>query len=267
MKLLKVTAPYCNCLQEVWCKRVDERMKTSIGNEERLEMAQLSATVVLVHGAWADESSWKKVRDWLDKISVKTVTVGLLMASLKEDVTTLDMVLAAIDGPVILVGHAYAGAVIAETQSAQVKALVYIAGLAPDEGETVVDVFNRFGHDDQAPVLEPASDGRIWLSPEAFVTAFAQYATAEEQKALATAQRPISPACIVTPVGTPLWKRVPTWYLVAQHDHMIPEKTQRFMADRIGAHTRAYPVDHLPSVTAPSLVADIIVDALNVSAA
>ncbi|MDR3447714.1 MULTISPECIES: alpha/beta hydrolase [unclassified Dyella] len=225
-------------------------------------MKDLSAAVVMAHGAWADESSWKKVVDLIHQKSINAVTFELPLSSLADDVKALDGVLATINGPVVLVAHAYAGAVIAATQSPKVKALVYIAGLAPDEGETVADVFNRFGHDDKAPALVPASDGRIWLPPEAFGTAFAQHATAQEQKALAAAQRPISPACITVPVGAPLWKHVPAWYLVAQHDHMIPERTQRFMAERMKAHTRAYPVDHLPSVTAPSLVADLIIDAL-----
>lgn len=219
-------------------------------------------TVVLAHGAWADESSWSKVTSELHAKSIKTVTFSPPMSSFAGDVEALEEVLAAVDGPAILVAHAYAGAVIAATQSPKVKALVYIAGLAPDEGETVAEVFNRFGHDDKAPVLAPGSDGRIRLPPEAFATAFAQHATAQEQHALAAAQRPISPGCITVPVGAPLWKHVPAWYLVAQHDHMIPEKTQRFMAERMHAHIRAYPVDHLPSVTAPSLVADIVVDAL-----
>lgn len=225
-------------------------------------MALSVATPVLVHGAWADESGWSKVTDRLHIKSIKTVTAGLALSSFTDDVEALETVLARIDGPVVLVAHAYAGAVVAATKSTKVKALVYITGLAPDEGETVAEVFNRFGHDDKTPVLAPSSDGCIWLPAEAFATAFAQHATAQEQQALAAAQRPISPDCITVPVGEPLWKRVPAWYLIAQHDHMIPEKTQRFMAERMHARIRAYPVDHLPSVTAPSLVADIIVDAL-----
>ncbi|GLQ97303.1 alpha/beta fold hydrolase [Dyella mobilis] len=225
-------------------------------------MSKISPTVVMVHGAWADESSWMKVVDLLHLKSIKTVTFDLPMSTLTDDVAVLDDVLAKVEGPVILVGHAYAGAVIASTQSPKVKALVFVAGLAPDDGETVAEVFNRFGHDENAPVLAPASDGRIGLPPEAFEAAFAQHATRHEQQALAAAQRSISPACITVPVGKPLWRQVPTWYLVAQRDHMIPEKTQRFMADRMKAHIRAYPVDHLPSVTAPGLVAELIFDAL-----
>ena len=224
-------------------------------------MNEKALTVVLAHGAWADESSWTKVIDVLHSKSINTVTVSLPLSSLRDDVEALDWRLEEIDGPVILVGHAYAGAVIASTRSEKVKALVYIAGLAPDEGETVADVFNRFGHDDKAPTLAPDSDGWIRLPAAAFEIAFAQHATAQEHMVLAASQRPISPACITVPVGKPLWTSVPSWFLVAQHDHMIPERTQRFMAERMNAHISAFPVDHLPSVTAPALVGHVIVDA------
>jgi pimeloyl-ACP methyl ester carboxylesterase len=225
-------------------------------------MGKISTTVVLAHGAWVDESSWSKVVALLQSKGIKTVTFRLPLTSLVDDVATLDKVLAQVDGPVVLVGHAYAGAVIAATKSAKVRALVYIAGLAPDQGETVADVFNRYEHDDKAPKLAPGDDGLMWLAPEAFGVAFAQHASPEEQKALAVKQLPISPAAITVPVERPLWRDVPAWYLLAQHDHMIPEKTQRFMAERMNAHISAYPVDHLPSVTAPELVETVIVDAV-----
>lgn len=221
-----------------------------------------NATVVLAHGAWAGEASWGKVVDLLGKSGVKVVTVRLPLTSLDDDVAALDKTLQAIDGPVVLAGHAYAGAVIGATRSKQVRALVYIAGIAPDEGETVAEVFNRYGHDDKAPVLAPDADGLIRLPFEAFGTAFAQHATLEEQKALAATQPPISPTCITVPVGRPLWKEVPAWYLLAEQDHMIPEKTQRFVAERMNARISAYPVDHVPSVTAPGLVEKMIVEAL-----
>lgn len=224
-------------------------------------------TVVLAHGAWAGESSWSKVVARLHSKGIKAVTFRLPLSTLADDVAALDSTLARIDGPVVLVGHAYAGAVIASTRSSKVRALIYIAGLAPDEGETVAEVFNRYGHDDKAPQLAPDSDGLIRLPEEAFATAFAQHATPQEQQALAVAQPPISPACIVVPVGRPLWKDVPAWYLLAEQDHMIPEQTQRFMAERMKAHISAYPVDHLPSVTAPELVEKVIGDALTYVAA
>lgn len=221
-----------------------------------------TATAVLVHGAWAGESSWGKVNDILHLDRISTVTISLPLSSLADDTAALDKALEQIQGPVILVGHAYAGAVIGSTRSVKVRALVYIAALAPEQGETVADVFYRFEHDALAPKLAPDSDGWIRLPEDAFASAFAQHATPQEQRALAANQPPISPACITVPVGSPLWKRVPVWYLLARQDHMIPEQTQRFMAERMQARITAYPVDHVPQITAPALVAQLVVDAI-----
>jgi pimeloyl-ACP methyl ester carboxylesterase len=226
-------------------------------------MSTNEVTVVLVHGAWADESSWDKVVSLLQIKSIKTVTPRLPLSSLADDVAALERALDQVPGPVVLVGHAYAGAVIAATRSKKVRALVYVAALAPDQGETVADVFYRYEHDDQAPKLAPGSDGLIRLAPEDFGTAFAPQATREEQQALAARQLPISPACITVPVERPLWKDVPVWYLLAEQDHMIPQKTQRFMAERMNARISTYPVDHAPSVTAPASVEKIIADAMH----
>lgn len=104
--------------------------------------------------------------------------------------------------------------------------------------------------------------GLIYLPDDAFTTAFAQNATAEEQAQLAAIQRPIAWACISVPVGRPLWKDKPSYFLVAEQDRMIAKETQRFMAERMKAKQRSYPVDHIPSVTAPSVVVDIILEAV-----
>ena len=164
-------------------------------------------------------------------------------------------------GLVVLVGHAYAGAVIASSRNPKIKALVYITGLAPAEGETVADVFYRHEPHPKAPKLAPDHHGLIWLPEGAFADAFAQNASAEEQAVLAAIQRPISPACISVPVGRPLWEDVPSWYLLAEQDRMIVPETQRFMADRMQAQVCVHPVDHTPSVTASGLVVDLIVKA------
>jgi pimeloyl-ACP methyl ester carboxylesterase len=225
-------------------------------------MAESKVSVVLVHGAWADGSSWSKVVSKLRANGVEAVTVPVPLTTLADDVAAVERTLERVDGPVVLVGHAYAGAVIGSARSARIKALVYITALAPDEGETVADVFYRNEPHPQAPKLAPDEHGLIWLPREAFATAFAQDASAEEQAVLAAVQRPISPACITVPVGRPLWKDVPSWYLLAEQDHMIVAETQRFMADRMKARVRAHPVDHTPSVTAPDVVVDLILEAV-----
>lgn len=225
-------------------------------------MKRKSTTAVLVHGAWADESSWDNVTALLHSKGIKTVTPRLPLSSLADDVAALDKVLAGLEGDAVLVGHAYAGAVISATRSPKVKALVHVAGIAPDQGETVAEVFNRYGHDDKAPQLAPSADGLIRLPQEAFAIAFAQQASPQQQQVLAAKQLPISPACITVPVEHPRWKDVPVWYLLAEQDYMIPAQTQRFVAERMHARISAYPVDHVPSVTAPELVEALIVDAI-----
>jgi pimeloyl-ACP methyl ester carboxylesterase len=146
--------------------------------------------------------------------------------------------------------------------SGKVKALVYVAALAPDEGETVADVFTRGQPHPQAPKLVPDAHGLIYLPEEAFAAAFAQNASKEELAVLAAVQRPISPACITVKVGRPLWKDRPAWFLVADQDRMIIGDNHRFMAERMKARIRTHPVDHTPLVTAPSVVIDIIRDAI-----
>ena len=225
-------------------------------------MSREDLSVVLAHGAWADGSSWRKVIGRLKDEGTKVVAAPLPLASLADDVAALDRTLERIEGPVVLAGHAYAGAVIAATRSEKVRALVYVAALAPDAGETVGDVFYRAPPHPQAPKLAPDRHGLIWLPEDAFAAAFAQHATAPELALLAAVQRPIALPCIGVPVGRPLWKDRPSWFLVAEEDRMIAADTQRFMANRMKAHLRSHAVDHAPIVSAPAVVVDIILDAV-----
>jgi pimeloyl-ACP methyl ester carboxylesterase len=196
---------------------------------------------------------------------VKSIAAPLPLTSLPDDIAALERALERIDGPVVLVGHAYAGAVIAGVRSEKVRSLVYVAALAPAEGETVADVFNRAEPHPMAPKLAPDSHGLVWLPDGAFATAFAQLATPEEQILLAAIQRPIALQCIGVKVERPLWLERPSWFLVAEADRMIAPETQRFMAARMKSLIRQHPVDHAPSVTAPGLVTDIILEAIGES--
>jgi pimeloyl-ACP methyl ester carboxylesterase len=225
-------------------------------------MPSKNVSVVLVHGAWADGSSWARVISPIAAGGTKVVAAPLPLTSFQDDVSALDRTLARVMGPVVLVGHAYAGGVIGATSDEKVKGLVYVAALAPDEGETVADVFTRIEPHPRAPKLVPDNHGFIYLPDSAFPAAFAQNADAEELAVLAAVQRPLSPACITVPVNRPLWKDRPTWYLVAEQDRMIVHENQRFMAKRMNARIRSHPVDHTPMVTAPTLVVDIIRDAI-----
>jgi pimeloyl-ACP methyl ester carboxylesterase len=225
-------------------------------------MAMKDVSVVLAHGAWADGSSWARVITALKAEGTMVSAAPLPLTSLAHDVAALNRSLDRTEGPVVLVGHAYAGAVIALARPERVKALVYVTALAPDEGEKVADVFYRLEPHPQAPKLAPDTDGLIWLPEAAFTTAFAQYASSDDRAVLAAAQRPISLNCITVPVARPLWKDVPSWFLVAEDDRMIAPDTQRYMAERMKAKTSAHAVDHTPSVTAPTVVVDIIRDAI-----
>src|SRR5262245_53309550 len=135
-------------------------------------MSSNDVSVVLVHGAWADGSSWSKIIRPLAADGVGASAAPLPLTSFQDDVAALDRALERVPGPVVLAGHAYAGAVIAATRSDKVKALVYVAALAPDEGETVADVFYRTEPHPLAPKLLPDDHGLIYLPETAFATAF-----------------------------------------------------------------------------------------------
>src|SRR5271156_5012126 len=221
-----------------------------------------NVNVVLAHGAWADGSSWAKVIGPLVAEGIGVIAAPVPLTSFADDTAAVERTLERASGLVVLAGHAYAGAVIGAARNEKVKALVYIAALAPEEGETVADVFYRTKPHPLAPKLAPDNHGLIYLPHEAFAAAFAQNASADELALLSAVQRPISPACITVPVNRPLWKNRPTWFLIAEQDRMIVRDTQRFMAERMGARVRSYPVDHTPIVTAPGLVVDIIRQAI-----
>jgi len=225
-------------------------------------MAIDHVSVVLAHGAWADGSSWARVITALKADAVNVLAAPLPLTSLADDVAALNRSLERVKGPIVLAGHAYAGAVIAQARSERVKALVYVTALAPDEGEKVADVFYRLEPHRQAPKLAPDSNGLIWLPDGAFATAFAQNASADDQAVLAAVQRPISLSCITVPVGRPLWRNIPSWFLIAEDDRMIVPETQRYMAERMKAKIKSHVVDHTPSVTAPGAVVDIIREAI-----
>lgn len=221
-----------------------------------------SPTVVLVHGAWADGSSWSPVITDLNRARIPVTAAPIPLTTLDDDVDALDRTIQRTTGPVVVVGHAYAGAVIAATTHPRVRALVYVAALAPDEGETVADVFYRNPPHPEAPELAPDDEGWIWLPVNAFGTAFAQQGTAEQHALLAAVQRPLAVKCIQQPVSRPGWKDHPSWYLVAEEDRMINPATQTFMAERMHANVHTHDADHAPSITRPRVVVDIISEAV-----
>jgi pimeloyl-ACP methyl ester carboxylesterase len=223
-------------------------------------------SVVLVHGAWADGSSWNDVIGPLLSKGLNVLAAPIPLTSLSDDIAALDRALERTDGPAVLVAHAYAGAVIAATTSDRVQSLVFIAALAPDEGETVAQVFYREKPHPQAPQLAPDAHGFIWMPQEGFRAAFSQHASADRTALFAATQRPIALACIQEKVPRPAWKVRPSWYLIAEEDRMINPTTQLFMAERMGARIRSERVDHTPLVSAPGLVIEMILAAVTNSA-
>ena len=225
-------------------------------------MSAQNTTVVLVHGAWADGSCWQNVILPLRDLGVDVICAPIPLTSLTDDIAALSRTLERTSGPVALVGHAYAGAVIAGPADERIKALVYVAALAPDEGETVAQVFYREPPHPEAPHLEPDRQGFIWMPEDGFRKAVAHKASADQKTVMAAVQRPIAVKCIQEVTPTPTWKTKPSWYLLAEEDRMIQPTTQRFMAERMGAKIRSYPVDHTPMYTKPNIVVDVISEAV-----
>jgi pimeloyl-ACP methyl ester carboxylesterase len=219
-------------------------------------------TVVLVHGAWADGSSWSRVITGLQEAGINVTAAPIPLTTLDDDVNAVIRAIDRTEGPVVLAGHAYAGGVVGAVSHPRIQALVYVVALAPDEGETVADVFYRDPPHPQAPELKPDDNGWIWLPENAFATAFAQHATAEEQALLAAVQRPIAATCIQQAVPRPGWKDLPSWFLVAEEDRMINPATQKFMAERMQARTRTDKHDHAPLITQSQAVVDILTEAV-----
>jgi pimeloyl-ACP methyl ester carboxylesterase len=224
-------------------------------------MTTQKGTVVLVHGAWADGSCWQNVILPFERLGLNVICAPLPLTSLTDDIAALSRTLERTDGPLVLVGHAYAGAVIAGPADDRIKAVVYISALAPGEGETVAQVFYREPPHPEAPHLAPDSHGFIWMPADGFRKAVAHKASADQTAIMAAVQRPIAVKCIQEVTPPPTWRTKPTWYLLAKEDRMIKSTTQRFMAERMGAKIRSYPVDHTPMYTEPNIVVAVISEA------
>ncbi len=222
-------------------------------------------TVVLVHGAWADGSSWNKVTGELQRKGFNVVAAQIPLTSFSDDVAVLRKVLLRQEAPVVVAGHSYGGAVItaAAASNPKVKALVYIAAIVPDEGETVGDVFHRVPPHSSAPKLEPDIDGFLWVNVEAYRTAVAPDASSSETALMAATQKPIAVKCLGEPMTRPAWKEKPTWFLIAEKDRMVSPETQRFTAERMKSRFVSLPVDHTPLASKPGVVAELIAAAVN----
>jgi pimeloyl-ACP methyl ester carboxylesterase len=198
----------------------------------------------------------------LQRRGFKVVAAQLPLTSLSDDVTVLRRVLHSQDAPVVLVGHSYGGAVItaAAAGDPKVKALVFVAAIVPDEGETVGEIFGRVAPHPKAPELQPYDDGLLWVTADAFRNAIAPDASPEETTLMAATQKPIALKCLGEPMTRPASKEKPSWFLIAEKDRMVSPETQRYTAERMKSRIVSLPVDHSPLASQPDAVIGLISD-------
>ncbi|MGW0832684.1 alpha/beta fold hydrolase [Streptomyces prunicolor] len=215
--------------------------------------------VVLVHGGFADGSGWQGVYDLLTADGFKVSIVQHATFSLAGDVAATRRVLDAQNGPSVLVGHSYGGAVVTEAGTHDaVAAVVYIAAFAPDQGESVSTLIADPPPDAPVPPILPPVDGFLLLDRERFATSFAGDLPANQAAFMADSQLPWGVEALAGTVSVPAWRTRPSWYLVAADDRMIPPPAQRAMAERATATTVESPGSHAVYVSQPAAVADLI---------
>lgn len=230
-------------------------------------------SVVLVHGAWADTSSWSSVIKHLQDEGFTVYALANPLRGLASDSAYLASFLSTINGPIILVGHSYGGAVItnAATGNSNVKALIYVDAFAPDEGESLASLSSV-----PPPPGQPASclsgdptqifnfvplpnhDVDLYVKQSLFPQCFANDLPQEKGAVLAAAQRPLTFSTFTDKSGSPAWKTIPSWYLVGTVDNVIPPFAQMFMAQRINAHITEVRGSHLVMISHPEAVVDLI---------
>src|SRR6201996_228169 len=215
--------------------------------------------VVLVHGGFVDGSGWQGVYDLLTADGFNVSVVQNQTLSLESDVATTHNVLDLQDGPTILVGHSYGGAVITEAGIHEsVVGLVYITAFAPDRGESVNTLIANPPPGAPVPPILPPQDGFLFLDREKFADSFAADVPADLAAFMADSQVPWGVEALNGAVSEPAWRTKPSWYLVAADDHMIPPPAQRFMSERAGATVTEAPGSHSIYISQPRAVADLI---------
>jgi pimeloyl-ACP methyl ester carboxylesterase len=218
--------------------------------------------IVLVHGGFVDGSGWEAVYKSLRKEGFAVSIVQNPTISLADDVQATRRVLAAQNGPVILVGHSYGGAVITEAgNDPKVVGLVYIAAFAPDQGESVSSLIKDPPPGAPVPPILPPQDGYLLLDKARFPDSFAGDVDPERAAFMADSQVPWGVEALSGSISEPAWKSKPSWYLVATDDRMIPPPAQRFMSKRAGATVVEVAGSHAIYVSQPAAVADLIVRA------
>jgi pimeloyl-ACP methyl ester carboxylesterase len=215
--------------------------------------------VVLVHGGFVDGSGWRGVYDLLKADGFNVSIVQNQTLSLESDVETTRNVLDLQDGPAILVGHSYGGAVITEAGSHEkVAGLVYVAAFAPDAGESVNALIAGFPQDGPQPPILPPVDGFLFLDRGKFAASFAADLPADDAAFMADSQVPWGVEALNGAITEPAWRSKPSWYLVATDDRMIPPPAQRTMSERVGATVVEEPGSHSIYVSQPQATAELL---------
>lgn len=216
-------------------------------------------TVVLVHGAFADGSSWNPVIDRLQRQHTEVIAVQLPLTSLKEDVAATQRAIARAHGDVVLVGHSWGGTVISEAgNDARVKALVYVAAFAPDSGQSTADLAGSYPAPPGSAGIAKTADGFLYLPGKSVRQDFAPDTTAAEQNRLIATQGPIRGDAFAEKVAHAAWHDKPSWYVVNKNDRMINPDLERAMAKAIDAKTSEVAASHVSMVSHPEEVARVI---------
>ncbi|MFF5790945.1 alpha/beta fold hydrolase [Paeniglutamicibacter sp. NPDC012692] len=219
----------------------------------------MSATIVLVHGGFVDGAGWKPVYEELQRDGFDVRVVQNATKSLADDSAMTRQLIDGLEGPVVLVGHSYGGAVITEAGTHEkVAALVYVTAFAPDTGESVNTLIEGFPQDGPQPPILPPVDGYLFLDREKFHEAFAGDVPADEARFMADSQVPWGLEALGGSVSEAAWRAKPSWYLHVTEDRMIPPAAQASMAERIGATVVETPGSHAIYVSRPGVVADLI---------
>lgn len=224
-------------------------------------MAMKTSNVVLVHGGWADGSSWGKVITILKNAGLNVVAVQLPLHTLADDVATVKRAVEHIGGPTILVGHSYGGEVITNAgyNNPNVTGLVYIAAFAPDEGQSLSTFVDAKDFPQGFLILDSA--GLAYINTTMFHDRFAKDVNTTEADIMALAQKPFSAASFGEKSGPPAWKQLPTWYQISESDMMIPPDAQRTFAKQMNATTISIDASHASYVSHPDEIAKLIIDA------
>lgn len=253
-RLLGITAFALILLSSGWCGA------SATAEEVAARHRRRANDVVLVHGAWADGSSWSGVIAHLQREGFNVIAVQLCERSLAEDAALVRHTIAQIPRPVVVAGHSYGGFVISEATAGagNVVALVYVSAFAPDQGENLGALLAPYPPTPALMHLVIDDQLDATIEPAAYVRYFAADVPRDDARVLAATQHPINVGILTTPAGVPGWRTIPSFYLVSTEDQVIPPDLERFFAQRMGARTIEVRSSHVSLISHPHAVSELI---------